>query len=129
MKAHLRSDLLKGAQAEVSRAHPSLDGSKRMFGGLASDAHRPGSAFQSFLHRVEDGFVLPALDAPFLGRRALRFLRAGGAFRRPVVMQLSPCLDVRISPGHLLPGRTPINVLGRIVDEILLAEPAVRFGG
>jgi hypothetical protein len=30
VKAHLRSDLFKGAQAEVGRAHPRLDGSERM---------------------------------------------------------------------------------------------------
>ena len=91
VKAHLRADLFEGAQPEVGRSHPRLDGSKRMFSGLASGAHGPGRAFQPLLHRVEDGFVLPTLDAPFLCRRALRFQRAGDAFRRPVVMQLSPC--------------------------------------
>ena len=30
VKAHLRSDLFKGAQAEVGRAHPRLDGSEWM---------------------------------------------------------------------------------------------------
>jgi hypothetical protein len=35
--------------AAYRRAHPSLDGSKRMFCGLASDAHGPGRAFQPFL--------------------------------------------------------------------------------
>jgi hypothetical protein len=73
MKAHLRADLFEGAQAEVGRAHPSLDGSERMLRGLASDAHGPGRAFQPLLHRVEDGFVLPPLDAPLLCRRAFRF--------------------------------------------------------
>ena len=128
VKAHLRADLFEGAQPEMGRAHPRLDGSKRMFRGLASGAHGPGRAFQPLLHRVEDGFVLPTLDAPFLCRRALRFQRAGDAFRRPVVMQLSPCLDVRISPGQLLAGRTTVDVFARVVDEILLAEPAVRLG-
>jgi hypothetical protein len=31
--------------------------------------------------------VLPALDAPLLCRRALRFQRTAGAFRRPLVMR------------------------------------------
>jgi hypothetical protein len=44
-------------------------------------------------------------------------------------MQLSPCLDIPISPGQLLAGRTTIDVFAGVVDEILLAEPAVRFGG
>jgi hypothetical protein len=44
VKAHLRSDLFKGAQAEVGRAHPRLDGSEWMFRGLAPDAHGLGRA-------------------------------------------------------------------------------------
>jgi hypothetical protein len=50
-----------------------------MFCGLAADAHGLGRTVQPFLHRVEDGFVLPALDAPFLGSRALEFQGAAGA--------------------------------------------------
>jgi hypothetical protein len=42
VKAHLRSDLFKGAQVEVGRAHPRLDGSEWMFRGLAPDAHGLG---------------------------------------------------------------------------------------
>jgi hypothetical protein len=99
-----------------------------MFRGLASDAHGLKRTVQPFLHRIQDGFVLPTLDAPLLCRRALRFQRAGGALRRPVVMQLSPCLDIPISPGQRLAGRTTIDVFARVVDEILLAEPAVRLG-
>ena len=33
VKAHLRADLFEGAQPEVGRAHPCLDGSKRMLRG------------------------------------------------------------------------------------------------
>jgi hypothetical protein len=42
VKAHLRADLFEGAQLEVGRAHPRLDGSEWMFRGLASDAHGLG---------------------------------------------------------------------------------------
>jgi hypothetical protein len=42
VKAHLRADLFEGAQPEVGRAHPRLDGSEWMFCGLASDAHGLG---------------------------------------------------------------------------------------
>jgi hypothetical protein len=72
--------------------------------------------------------VLPTLDPPLLCRRALSIQRTAGAFHRPVVMQLSPCLDIPISPGQLLAGRTTVDVFARFVDEILLAEPAVRLG-
>src|SRR3984957_20851050 len=91
-------------------------------------ARGPTAPAQPLLHRVEDGFVLPTLDAPLLCRRALRFQRTAGALPRPVVMQLSPCLDVRISPGQLLAGRTTVDGFARVVDEILLPEPAVRLG-
>jgi hypothetical protein len=84
----------KGARAEVGRTPSRPGGSKRMFCCLASRAHRLRRAIQPFLHRVEDGFVLPTLDAPLLRRRAFRFQPAGGAFRRPVVTQLQPCLDI-----------------------------------
>ena len=43
-------------------------------------------------------------------------------------MQLPPRLDIPVSPGQLLAGRTTIVVFARVVDEILLAEPAVRLG-
>src|SRR5208282_5861483 len=43
-------------------------------------------------------------------------------------MQLSPRLDIPVSPGQRLAGRTTIDVFARVVDEILLAEPAVRLG-
>jgi hypothetical protein len=33
-------------------------------------------------------------------------------------MQLSPCLDIPISPGQLLAGRTTIDVFARVVDEL-----------
>src|SRR5580693_9916037 len=96
--------------------------------GLAPDAHALGRAVQPLLPRVEDGFVLPTLDPPLLCRRALRFQRTACALRRPVVMQLSPCLDIPISPGQLLAGRTTVDVFARVVDEILFAKPAVRLG-
>jgi hypothetical protein len=44
-------------------------------------------------------------------------------------MQLSPRLDIPISPGQLLAGRTTVDVFDRVVDEILFAEPAVRLAG
>jgi hypothetical protein len=64
-------------------AHPRLDGSEWMFRGVASGAHG-GRTVYPFLDRVEDGFVLPTLDAPLLCRRALRLQRTAGAFRRQV---------------------------------------------
>ena len=111
-------------------AHPSLDGPERMFGGLPPKAHALGRAFQLFLCIASR----TASCSQRLTRRSLAgvhfdFSMQPAAFRRPVVMQLSPCLDILYRRFKLLAGsRAMIEVLARIVDEILLAEPAVRFG-
>lgn len=67
VKAHLGSHFFECARQKVGRAHPCLDGPERMFGGLAADADGLGRTVQPFLYCIEDGFVLPAPDAPFLG--------------------------------------------------------------
>ena len=55
---------------EVGGAHPALEGPKRAFDGLPSQAHGLGQAIEPILHPVEHILILPALDAPQLGRRA-----------------------------------------------------------
>jgi hypothetical protein len=73
---------------------------ERMFCGLTSDAHTRGRSVQPLLHRVEDGFVLPSLDAPFFGRRVLRFHIADrrgqlGDFPKGPAFVLAPVERVR----------------------------------
>jgi hypothetical protein len=80
VKAHLSSYLFERARQKVSRAHPPLDGPKRMFCGLVADTHGLGRAVQPLLHRVEDGFVLPTFDAPYRRKRALEFRSTTGTF-------------------------------------------------
>jgi hypothetical protein len=84
LKAHLRSHLFERSHPEAGSAHPRLDSPGRMLCGLTLDAHTLGRSVQPHLHRDEDGFVLPLLDTPFFGRRALRFHIAdrGGATGR-----------------------------------------------
>ena len=63
--------------------------------------HNPlGRSVQPLLHRVEDGFVLPSLDAPFFGRRVLRFHIADrrgqlGDFPKGPAFVLAPVERVR----------------------------------
>ena len=125
VKAHLGSHFSEGARQKVGRAHPGFDGPERVLCGLATDAHGLGRTVQLFLHRIEDGFVLPAPDAPFLGRRASGFQSAAGAFARPVAVQREPLLHRCGSVRQRLAGGTTIGVLLGIVDKILLAEPAI----
>jgi hypothetical protein len=40
----------------------------------------------------------------------------------------SAILNIRVSPSQRLAAGTTVDVLARIVDEILLAEAAVRLG-
>jgi hypothetical protein len=95
-----RSHLFERSHPEVGSAHPRLDGPERMFCGLTSDAHTRGRSVQPLLHRVEDGFVLPSLDAPFFGRRVLRFHIADrrgqlGDFPKGPAFVLAPVERVR----------------------------------
>jgi hypothetical protein len=50
-----------------------------VFDGLSSHAHGVGHAVEPGLHFVEHVLILPALDAPQLGRRAPGFERTGEA--------------------------------------------------
>ena len=79
MEAHLGSDLVEGPGQEVGGAHPSLEGSERVFDGLSSHAHGVGDAVELVLHPVEHVLMLPTLDDPPLGRRAPGSERTGGA--------------------------------------------------
>jgi hypothetical protein len=71
VEAHLGSDLVEGPGQEVGGAHPSLEGSERVFDRLSSHAHGVGHAVELVLHPVEHVLMLPALDDPL----ALRPLR------------------------------------------------------
>ena len=79
VEAHLGSDLVEGPGQEVGGAHPRLEGAERVFDGLSSHAHGVGHAVEPGLHPVEHVLILPALDNPQLGRRALGSERTGEA--------------------------------------------------
>src|ERR1700680_5304157 len=62
MEAHLGSDLLQRSGQEVLISHPRLESSERVFHGLPTHAHGTWHSVKPGLHRVQDAFVLPALD-------------------------------------------------------------------
>src|SRR6516225_1962393 len=49
VEAHLGSDLVQGPGQEVGGAHPSFEGSERVFDGLSSHAHGVGHAVELVL--------------------------------------------------------------------------------
>jgi len=85
LQAHLGPDPIECSGQEVSGAHLGLDGAEYVFDRLAAYRHGLWRLVQPLLHRVEHGFVLPALDPAFLARRAVRLDGATLALRRPIV--------------------------------------------
>ena len=64
---------------EYRWAEDLKEGSERVFDGLSSHAHSVGHTVEPGLHVVEHVLILPALDKPQLGRRALRSERTSEA--------------------------------------------------
>lgn len=75
MKTHLRADVLQRTHLEVRRPHPCLEGAEGVFDGLPADAHLVRIVVKTLLHRLEHVLMLPAFDATFWRRRALRLER------------------------------------------------------
>ena len=77
VEAHLGADLLQGPGLEVTSSHPVLDRAEHVFDGSSSDTHGVGHALEPCLHGLDNVFMLPPLDPPFLAVRALLLDRAG----------------------------------------------------
>ena len=56
---------------EVGTSHPVFERAKRMFNGLSATPHHRRIIFQPNLHRIDYGFMLPALYPALLTRRTL----------------------------------------------------------
>src|ERR1700716_2644428 len=128
VEAHLGSDLVEGPGQEVGGAHPGLEGPERVFDGLASHTHGVGHAIEPILHPVEHVLILPALDAPQLGRRAPGFERTGEtgtqvAIEIEVLGVICPTLGL----GEFRASRAGVMVVLGVVDEVLPGEEAT-FG-
>jgi hypothetical protein len=81
-----------------------LDGAERVLHGLPPDAHDIRCLIQAPLHGVDDGLMLPALDATLLAGRASRLDRAGRTGAGPVVPQGQAVLDIVEPPDQPLNG-------------------------
>src|ERR1700730_13641545 len=112
MEAHLGSDLLKRSGQEVRTSHPRLESSERVFHGLSAHTHGIWHSVKSGLHRVQDAFVLPALDPLQLFRRAAGLERASEASRQMAIMiDVVPAVRSDRRSGQVLTGWAGIVVL------------------
>ena len=73
MQTHFRTHMFDGFHQEVRRTHPELERTKDMFDGTPPLFHLSRVPVQAILHRIQNAFMFPSSDAPFLARRALRF--------------------------------------------------------
>src|SRR5437588_10420435 len=98
-----------------------------MLDHLTALAHCLRVLIETLLHSFERVFVLPWLEAPLRSLGTLRFERAARACRRPIAAQRLAVLLVRITIGQLLARRAAVDILRRQIDEVLLAEAAIRL--
>ena len=120
MAAHLGSDLVEGPGQEVGGAHPSFEGPKRVFDGLSSHAHGLGHSVEPILHPVEHVLILPALDAPQLGRRAAGFERTGEAGAQAAVeIEVFGVIRPALGLGEFRARRAGVMIVLSVVDEVL----------
>ena len=89
----------QGFGQEVGGSHPIFERSKRMLNS-AANLHLPRVMFQPSLHRIDYGFMFPALYPAFLTRRTLLVHCTGLAAREVVTMQQHAVFHRRMPPGQ-----------------------------
>src|ERR1700730_14125919 len=128
MEAHLGSDLLQRSSQEVRTSHPRLESSEWVFHGLSAHAHGIWHSIKPGLHRVQDAFVLPALDPLQLFGRAAGLEGAGKtSCQVTVLIHVVPAVRSDRRSGQVLTGWTGIVVLCGVVEEVpQCEEPPLR---
>ena len=127
VQGHLGRNLRQALHQKMRRAHPHLERAEGMLSRLAAQAHRLWVLIETLLHGFENMFVLPSRDAPLGSRCTLRFERAARACRRPITAQRLAILLVRIMIGEFRTRRAAVRIFHRQIDEVLLAEAALRL--
>src|SRR5215471_11018805 len=94
---------------------------------LAACAHGVRILVEPFRHGLDNPLVLPPRDATLFSRRALSFDWAGMARIGPITAKFLAVLLSRKTVREFLTRRAHIYVLLRLIDKILLAEPARRL--
>src|SRR5712691_6904517 len=99
-----------------------------MFRCRTTHCHFFGMVIETCLHSLKHGLVFPTCDPALLTCRALALECARLTVARPIAAQCLAVLYVRIVIGQPLTSWTNINIVGRDIDEVLLAETARRLG-
>ena len=77
MERHLCPHIAEPLREEVRRPHPELKGPEDMLDRAASNRHHIWFPVEPFLGGLQNGFMLPALNAALPARGALFFQRTG----------------------------------------------------
>ena len=75
MQTHFCTHMFKGLRQEVSRPHPEFERTEDMFNGASSLFHLSRVPVQAILHGIQNCFVFPSPDSPFLTGGALSLQR------------------------------------------------------
>jgi hypothetical protein len=105
----------------------ALDRAEGVLDRLTPLTHRLRVLVETTLHRLDDMLVLPSRDPALLARGALILDSAGPARVRPIATQLLSVLNGREVVFEMLAGGAAVDVLFGQIDEVLLAEAAVRL--
>src|SRR5215831_12739673 len=127
IECHLGRNLVSSSHQEVRRTHPSLYGPERMLCCLTTQGHLIGVLIEPLLNLLQHILVLPTRDAPLGASRALSLERAVLASGRPVAAQHSAMLLNGEAIRQPFTGRAAVDVLGRNIDEVLLAKTTCGF--
>jgi hypothetical protein len=127
IECHLGRNLVSSSHQEMRRTHPSLYGPERMLCRLTAQGHLIGVLIEPLLNLLQHILVLPTRDAPLGASRALSLERAVLASGRPVAAQPSAMLLNGEPIRQPFTSRTAVDVLGRNIDEVLLAKTTCGF--
>src|SRR5689334_25429712 len=98
-----------------------------MLDRLAAFTHRLRILVEPPLSGFQNVLVLPSWNAPFVARRTFRLQWAIRTGVRPIAPHHLAVLLGRHAVRQLLARGAAIDVLGSVVDEVLLAETAIRL--
>lgn len=118
VQAHLRSNLRQCSGQEMCGTHPGLR-PEGVLNSLLVHSGCFGRAIKTPLHRLKHCFMLPAPDAPVIGRRTLRLDRTSRARGRPVLVDRHLVFYSAEAPDRPLTCRASIYIAPGVVDEVM----------
>src|ERR1700730_5674719 len=128
IERHLGCHFRQASHEKVCCTHPALDGAEGMLHCRTPRCHFFWMLIETRLHSLKHYLVFPTCDAPLGTGRTLCFQCAGLARTRPIAPHHFAIFFARKAIGQPLTSWTNINIVGRDIDKVLLAETARRLG-